>query len=156
MRLLITAFFAAALMAASSAFAQTVDVSTITCKDFSAHKKDEMLAIMRTQLQMGANFAVPGTAERQVLLQLLAGCYAAALVDLHVHAPRYVATAGQKAKATPLARYQAQLVWGRDPILPEDGFDRLRRGLVSSGYIRRSVAYEACVDNSLAKQVIGE
>jgi hypothetical protein len=46
MRLLKSAFFAAALMAVSSAFAQTVDVSTITCKDFSAHKKDEMLAIM--------------------------------------------------------------------------------------------------------------
>ena len=46
MRLLTSAFFAAALMAASPAFAQTVDVSTITCKDFSAHKKDEMLAIM--------------------------------------------------------------------------------------------------------------
>jgi hypothetical protein len=46
MRLLTSAFFAAALLAASSAFAQTVDVSTITCKDFSAHKKDEMLAIM--------------------------------------------------------------------------------------------------------------
>jgi hypothetical protein len=46
MRLLKSAVFAAALMAASSAFAQTVDVSTITCKDFSAHKKDEMLAIM--------------------------------------------------------------------------------------------------------------
>ena len=46
MRLLTSAFFAAALTAASSAFAQTVDVSTITCKDFSAHKKDEMLAIM--------------------------------------------------------------------------------------------------------------
>jgi len=44
--LLITAFFAAALMAASSALAQTVDESTITCKDFSAHKKDEMLAFM--------------------------------------------------------------------------------------------------------------
>jgi len=46
MRLLTSAFFAAALMGASPAFAQTVDVSTITCKDFSAHKKDEMLAIM--------------------------------------------------------------------------------------------------------------
>jgi hypothetical protein len=46
MRLLKTAFFAAALVGASPAFAQTVDVSTITCKDFSAHKKDEMLAIM--------------------------------------------------------------------------------------------------------------
>jgi len=55
-----------------------------------------------------------------------------------------------------LARYQAQLVWGRDPILPEDGFDRLRRGLVSSGFIRRPVAYEACVDNTLAEQVIAE
>jgi len=25
-----------------------------------------------------------------------------------------------------LARYQSQSVWGRDPVLPEDGFDRLR------------------------------
>ena len=46
MRQLKCAFIAAALVAASSAAAQTVDVSTITCKDFSAHKKDEMLAIM--------------------------------------------------------------------------------------------------------------
>ena len=46
MRLLTSAFIAVVLVGASSAFAQTVDVSTITCKDFSAHKKDEMLAIM--------------------------------------------------------------------------------------------------------------
>ena len=46
MRLLTSAFVATVLVGASSAFAQTVDVSTITCKDFSAHKKDEMLAIM--------------------------------------------------------------------------------------------------------------
>ena len=59
--------------------------------------------------------------------------------------------AGTLARA--VARYQSQLVWGRDPVLPEDGFDRLRRGLVSSGFIRQPVAYEACVDNSLARQV---
>jgi acid stress chaperone HdeB len=46
MRLLKAAFIAAGLMAASNAGAQVVDVSTITCKDFSAHKKDEMLAII--------------------------------------------------------------------------------------------------------------
>ena len=46
MRYLKSAMIAAALLAASSALAQTVDVSTITCKDFSAHKKDEMLAII--------------------------------------------------------------------------------------------------------------
>ena len=46
MRVLCAALIAAAMAAASSASAQVVDVSTITCKDFSAHKKDEMLAIM--------------------------------------------------------------------------------------------------------------
>jgi len=46
MRLLTAALVAAALMAASSASAQTVDVSTITCKDFSAQKKNDMLAVM--------------------------------------------------------------------------------------------------------------
>ena len=46
MRWLKSAFIAAALLAASNACAQVVDVSTITCKDFSAHKKDEMLAII--------------------------------------------------------------------------------------------------------------
>jgi acid stress chaperone HdeB len=43
---LLTAVFVAMALAAASASAQTVDVSTITCKDFSAHKKDDMLAIM--------------------------------------------------------------------------------------------------------------
>ena len=46
MRFLKAALLAAALAAASSASAQVVDVSTITCKDFSAQKKDAMLAIM--------------------------------------------------------------------------------------------------------------
>jgi len=39
--------------------------------------------------------------------------------------------------AAALARYQAQSVWGRDPVLPENGFDCLRRYLVSGGFIRR-------------------
>jgi len=55
-----------------------------------------------------------------------------------------------------LARYQAQSVWGRDPLLPEDGFDRLRRSLVSGGFVRQPPAYAACVDNSLALRVLAE
>jgi NitT/TauT family transport system substrate-binding protein len=55
-----------------------------------------------------------------------------------------------------LARYSRQEVWGRDPVLPQGGFDRLRRGLVSGGFISQPVAYEACVDNRLALQVTGE
>jgi NitT/TauT family transport system substrate-binding protein len=53
-----------------------------------------------------------------------------------------------------LARYRAQRVWGSDPVLPEDGFDRLRRGLVAGGFISRPIAYHACVDNRLALQVV--
>ena len=52
-----------------------------------------------------------------------------------------------------LARYRTQMVWGRDPILPQDGFDRLGRGLVSGGFIRRRPAYAECVDNSLAHEL---
>jgi NitT/TauT family transport system substrate-binding protein len=53
-----------------------------------------------------------------------------------------------------IARYQAQGVWGRDPFLPEDGFDRLQNSLVSSGFTRRPVPYTACVDNRFARQVL--
>jgi hypothetical protein len=38
--------------------------------------------------------------------------------------------------------------------LPEVGFDRLRRSLVSGGFISRAVPYQDCVDNYLALQAI--
>jgi NitT/TauT family transport system substrate-binding protein len=53
-----------------------------------------------------------------------------------------------------LARYKGQGVWGNDPILPEDGFDRLRRALLGSGFLKRVVPYDECVDNSLAEEAI--
>jgi NitT/TauT family transport system substrate-binding protein len=53
-------------------------------------------------------------------------------------------------------RYRRQGVWGSDPVLPEDGFDRLRRGLLSSGFIRRPVAFTECVDDRLARQVLAQ
>ena len=46
MRFLKPVLIVAALVTASSACAQVVDVSAITCKDFTAQKKDGMLAIM--------------------------------------------------------------------------------------------------------------
>lgn len=53
-----------------------------------------------------------------------------------------------------LARYAGQGVWGRDPVLPQEGFVRLHRGLLSSGFIRRAVAFAECVDNRLAERAI--
>ena len=53
-----------------------------------------------------------------------------------------------------LARYKAQGVWGTDPVLPEAGFDRLRRALLGSGFLKREVPFAECVDNRLAEQAL--
>jgi NitT/TauT family transport system substrate-binding protein len=53
-----------------------------------------------------------------------------------------------------LARYKAQGVWGHDPVLPEDGFDRLRRALLGSGFLTQSVPFADCVDNRLAEEAV--
>ena len=53
-----------------------------------------------------------------------------------------------------LARYKARGVWGTDPILPEEGFDRLRRALLATGFLSRTVPFADCVDNRLAKEVV--
>jgi NitT/TauT family transport system substrate-binding protein len=54
-----------------------------------------------------------------------------------------------------LTRYKAQGVWGTDPILPEEGFDRLRRALLATGFLGRTVPFTDCVDNRLAEEVLG-
>jgi NitT/TauT family transport system substrate-binding protein len=53
-----------------------------------------------------------------------------------------------------LRRYRAEGVWGADPVLPEEGFDRLRRALLATGFLAHSVAFGDCVDNRLADAVI--
>ena len=41
-----------------------------------------------------------------------------------------------------LARYHALGIWGRDPILPRAGYERLEAGLVSGGFVRRHAVRE--------------
>jgi len=55
-----------------------------------------------------------------------------------------------------LDRYKALSIWGRDPILPRSGFERLRASLVSGGLIAQGGRFEATVDNTLAEAVIAE
>jgi len=55
-----------------------------------------------------------------------------------------------------IARYKSLGLWGRDPVLPEDGFERLKQSCLSGGLIRRAADYIRCVDNSLARAVIAD
>ncbi len=55
-----------------------------------------------------------------------------------------------------VARYLDLGIWGRNPILPRAGFERLRTALLSGGLIAREIPFEDCVDNSLADIVAAE
>jgi NitT/TauT family transport system substrate-binding protein len=54
-----------------------------------------------------------------------------------------------------VARYRALGVWGRTPILPRAGYDRLVASLVAGGFAK-GTPFETAVDNSLAEQVVAE
>ncbi len=56
---------------------------------------------------------------------------------------------------TTVARYLALGIWGRNPILPRQGYERLKAGLVSGGFAR-GTPFDIAVDNSLAEQVVSE
>lgn len=55
-----------------------------------------------------------------------------------------------------IARYRALGVWGRNPVLPRAGYQRLAAGLVSGRFVGRAVPFETAVDNSLADEVVRE
>lgn len=54
------------------------------------------------------------------------------------------------------ARYKALGVWGADPRLPREGYDRLLRSLVSGGFVNPGTPFEIAVDNSFAEAVLRE
>ena len=53
-------------------------------------------------------------------------------------------------------RYQALGIWGRNPILPRAGYERLRASLVSGGFVAPGAPFAQAVDNSLAEAVLAE
>jgi NitT/TauT family transport system substrate-binding protein len=53
-------------------------------------------------------------------------------------------------------RYKRLGIWGKNPRLPRSGYDRLRSGLVSGGFVAHGTAYDVAVDNTLAEQIIAE
>jgi NitT/TauT family transport system substrate-binding protein len=83
---------------------------------------------------------------------------------LHAGTPEVLADAVQSffpAVPAPLlraaiARYRALGIWGRDPILPRAGYERLRAGLISARFVKHAAPFEQAVDNTLAEEVVRE
>jgi NitT/TauT family transport system substrate-binding protein len=55
-----------------------------------------------------------------------------------------------------VARYQALGIWGRNPIAPRGGYERLRAGIVSAGFVKYAAPFEQAVDNTVAEEVVRE
>src|SRR5262245_28919836 len=54
------------------------------------------------------------------------------------------------------ARHKTLGIWSDTPVLPRAGYDRLRDGLVSGGFVSPGATFETAVDNSLAVSVVAE
>jgi NitT/TauT family transport system substrate-binding protein len=55
-----------------------------------------------------------------------------------------------------ITRYRHLGVWSRYPRLPRSGYERLRSGILSAGFVRTPASYASAVDNTLAEEVIGD
>jgi NitT/TauT family transport system substrate-binding protein len=83
---------------------------------------------------------------------------------LHVQRPEAIAAAVQSFFPTvpaprlrgAVARYLEIGIWGRNPILPRAGYERLRAGLISADFVRQAAPFEQAVDNSLAEEIVRE
>ena len=67
----------------------------------------------------------------------------------------YFPSVSQSVLNAAVARYKTLGIWGRDPFLPRQGYERLRASLVSAEFAK-GTPYETAVDNSLAEQVVDE
>lgn len=77
---------------------------------------------------------------------------AAALAELI--GPDYFPALHRDVLAGALARYKANGIWAANPTLPQEGFDRLQRALIASGFLGQPVPYAECVDNRLALEAV--
>jgi NitT/TauT family transport system substrate-binding protein len=58
--------------------------------------------------------------------------------------------------APAIERYRALRLFAADPVLRREGFDRLQAAMRSGGALDQDIAFERCVDNSLAEQALAD
>jgi NitT/TauT family transport system substrate-binding protein len=100
-------------------------------------------------------------ARREELKKVVRGLYRTQKW-LHASAPEAIAEVIQSFfPAVPaslleaaIARYLDLGIWGRNPILPRAGYERLRAGLISARFVKQAAPFEQAVDNTLAEETV--
>lgn len=116
----------------------TAYTTLVTRRSVIAEKRDELLAMVRAMHRtLHWIRTTPGAEIQRVL--------AAYFPDVP---PAIYAAA--------IDRYRGLELYGPDPVTRHEGFDRLAAAMRSGGALKRDVPFEACVDNSLAEQIVRE
>ena len=56
--------------------------------------------------------------------------------------------------AAAIDRYRALGLWGADPVVRREGYDRLHAAMRAFGTLSRDIAFETCVDTKLAERAL--
>lgn len=64
----------------------------------------------------------------------------------------YFPDVGEALFAAAIERYRKLGLWGPDPVIRREGFDRLHAAMRAFGTLKRDIPYELCVDTSLAER----
>jgi NitT/TauT family transport system substrate-binding protein len=64
----------------------------------------------------------------------------------------YFPDVGEAIFAAAIERYRKLGLWGPDPVIRREGFDRLHAAMRAFGTLKRDIPYEVCVDTSLAER----
>ncbi len=112
----------------------TAYTTLVTRRSVIAARRDELLAMVRAMRRTLRWIAVTDAAD-----------IALALREFFPDIPHELFAAA-------IARYQALDLYAADPLMQRVGFDRLKAAMLSGGALSRDVAFEACVDTSLARE----
>lgn len=81
------------------------------------------------------------------------GWFAAApAVEIAGTLKSYFPDVGEAIFAAAIERYRKLGLWGPDPVIRREGFDRLHAAMRAFGTLKRDIPYEQCVDTSLAER----
>jgi NitT/TauT family transport system substrate-binding protein len=66
----------------------------------------------------------------------------------------YFPDVGPAIFAAAIERYRKLGLWGADPVIRREGYDRLHAAMRAFGTLKRDIAFESCVDTALAEKAI--
>jgi NitT/TauT family transport system substrate-binding protein len=115
---------------------RTAYTTLVTRRPILAEREDEMLRMTRAVYRTLGWFAATPATEIATLLR-----------DYFPDVPTAIF-------AGAIDRYRALGLWGSDPVIRREGYDRLHAAMRAAGTLSRDISYEHCVDTRLAERAM--